>query len=114
MKYSAVISALLCAEVALGARWTEKRRENRAARQISKRSGGIRKSQPIIKSDFAGVESNNSYVEYSSNWAGAVISTTGVTEVTGTVVVPTLSSSSSKTETAGAAVSFLFWWWLVR
>ncbi|KAJ4397809.1 hypothetical protein N0V93_002046 [Gnomoniopsis smithogilvyi] len=103
MKYSAAISALLCAEVALGARFTEKRRESRAARQLSQRSGGVRKSQPIIKSDFQSADGNNSYVEYSSNWAGAVISTTGVTSVTGTIVVPTLSSSSSKTETAGSA-----------
>lgn len=109
MKYSAAISALLCAEVALGARWTEKRAANRAARQVSKRTGGTRKSQPMIKSDYAGVESNNTFVEYSSNWAGAVISTTGVTEVTGTIVVPTLSAGSGNTETAGAAVStFIF------
>lgn len=113
MKFSAAISALLCAEVALGAKWTEKRRESRAARQLSQRSSGVRKSQPIIKSDFQAADSNNSYVEYSSNWAGAVISTTGVTSVTGTVVVPTLSSSSSKTEQAGSAVSISLDVWFV-
>lgn len=107
MKFTTAISALLCAEVALGARWTEKRRESRAARQLAKRSGGTR-SQPMIKSDFEGVESNNSYVEYSSNWAGAVISSTGFTEVTGTVTVPTITSSSGSTESAGAAVSSCF------
>lgn len=105
MKFSAAISALLCAEVALAARFTEKRRESRANRQLAKRSGGIRKSQPIIKSDLQPVETNNTFVEYSSNWAGAVISTTGVTSVTGTIVVPSLSSSSSRTEEAGSAVS---------
>lgn len=105
MKFSAAISVLLSAEVALGARWTEKRHESRATRQLSQRSGGVRKSQPIVKSSFQGIESNNSFVEYSSNWAGAVISTTGVTSVTGTIVVPTLSSSSSRTESAGSAVS---------
>ncbi|KAJ4415151.1 hypothetical protein N0V82_007521 [Gnomoniopsis sp. IMI 355080] len=103
MKFSAAISALLCAEVALAARFTEKRRESRANRQLSQRSGGLRRSQPIIKSDRASIESNNTYVEYSSNWAGAVISTTGVTSVTGTVTVPSLSSSSGNTETAGSA-----------
>lgn len=109
MRFATAISALLCAEVALGARWTEKRRESRAARQISKRNGATRKSQPMIKSDFSGVESNNSYVEYSSNWAGAVISSSGFTEVTGTVTVPTLTTSSSgTTESAGSAVSILF------
>ncbi|CAN8101691.1 unnamed protein product [Discula destructiva] len=104
MKFTAAASVLLCADLALGARWTEKRRENRAARQLAKRSGDtVRKSQPMIKANVEGVESNNSYVEYSSNWAGAVLSSTSFTEVTGTIVVPTLSATSSRTESAGAA-----------
>lgn len=109
MKYTSAISALLLAEAALGARLTEKRRESRAARQLSTRSGGTRKSQPKI------VNSNISNVEYSSNWAGAVIDTTKVTEVTGTVVVPTLTTSSSgNTESAGSAVSSLYPHWALK
>lgn len=104
MKFTTVVSALLCAEAAMGAKWTEKRRESRQARQLAKRAGGTRASRPIMKLD--NVETNNTNVEYSSNWAGAVITSTGWTEVTGTVTVPTLTtSSSSRTESAGSAVS---------
>lgn len=106
MKFSAVVSALLCAEAAMGAKWTQKRRESREARQLARRAGGTRQSQPIMMLD--GVQTNKSNVEYSSNWAGAVISSTGFTEVTGTVTVPTLTTSSnSRTESAGSAVSTL-------
>lgn len=108
MKFTAAVSALLYVEVALGAKFTEKRRENRASRQLSRRGGDtvIRKSQPLVKASYEGSVTNNSFVQYSTNWAGAVISSTGFTEVTGTVVVPTLTTSSANTaESAGAAVS---------
>lgn len=116
MKYSTIFTALLCAEAALGARWTEKRRQSREARQLSRRSssGALRATHPKIPSDTP-VENliedavNKSNVEYSSNWAGAVLIGTGYTEVTGTVTVPTLTtSSSSRTESAGSAVSSHF------
>lgn len=107
MKFSTVVSALICAEAAMGAKWTQKRRESREARQLAKRAGGVRTSQPVIKVE--GIETNKTDAEYSSNWAGAVISSTGFTEVTGTITVPTLtSSSSSRTESAGSAVSLIF------
>lgn len=109
MKFVSIFTALLCAEAAIGARLTEKRRESRAARQLARRSsnGATRSSQPLISSDslIEGV-TNQSNVEYSTNWAGAVLISTGFTEVTGTVTVPTLTgSSSSATESAGSAVS---------
>lgn len=109
MKYTTVLSALLCAEAAMGAKFTQKRRESREARQLAKRAGGTRASQPLMKLDQdSGIETNKTNVEYSSNWAGAVIVSTGWTEVTGTVTVPTLTtSSSSRTESAGSAVSSL-------
>lgn len=109
MKFTAALSILLCSEAVLGARFTEKRRQNREARQLSRRGadGNVRSSQPMMKSDSVGIETNETHVEYSQNWAGAVLVSSGFTEVTGTVVVPTLtSSSSSRTESAGAAVSF--------
>lgn len=112
MKFTTALSALLCAEAALAARFTEKRAASRAARQQAVERGDaaapLRKSQPMIKaSSFeGGVATNKSNVEYSSNWSGAVLSSSGFTEVTGTVVVPTLTtSSSSRTESAGSAVS---------
>lgn len=109
MKFTPIITALLCAEVAVGARLTEKRRESREARNLARRSstGAIRSSQPLISSEsvLEGT-TNQSNVEYSSNWAGAVLISTGFTEVTGTVTVPTLTgSSSSSVESAGSAVS---------
>lgn len=109
MKYTAALSLLLCTEVALGARFTEKRRQTREARRVSRRGAEqkTRSSQPLIQAGTAGgVETNNSYVEYSQNWAGAVLISSGFTEVTGTVVVPTLTTSGSgSSESAGAAVS---------
>lgn len=109
MKFLSIITALACAEAAVGARLTEKRRESRAARQLARRSsnGATRSSQPLISSEslIEGV-TNQSNVEYSTNWAGAVLISTGFTEVTGTVTVPTLTgSSSSSVESAGSAVS---------
>lgn len=112
MKFTSVITALLCAEAALGARLTEKRRQSREARQLARRasaSGALRSSQPKIPSDsvLEGI-TNQTNVEYSSNWAGAVLIGTGYTEVTGTVTVPTLTgSSASSTESAGSAVSYI-------
>lgn len=103
MKFTAAVSLLLCTEAVLGARWTQKRRESREARQLAKRTGGTRSSRPMIQSDYEGA-GNDSFVSYSTNWAGAVLVSTGFTSVTGTVVVPTLSSSSSKSTTAGSAV----------
>lgn len=104
MKFTSAVSILLCAEAALGARWTQKRRESREARQLAKRTGGTRSSRPMIESNYEGV-GNDSFVSYSTNWAGAVLVSTGFTSVTGTVTVPSLSSSSSKSTTAGSAVS---------
>ncbi|KAG8159839.1 hypothetical protein KVR01_010476 [Diaporthe batatas] len=74
MKFTPIITAALCAEAVIGARFTEQRLTN---------------------------ETN---AEYSSNWAGAVLISTGFTQVTGTVTVPTLTgSSSSSVESAGSA-----------
>lgn len=107
MKLVTALSVLLCTEAALGARFTEKRRQSRAARQVSKRAEGkTRSSQPMIKSGLEAPATGEVHAEYSTNWAGAVLVSSGFTEVTGTVVVPTLSTSgSSSTESAGAAVS---------
>lgn len=102
MKFSAAVSALLCAEAALGARFTQKRRESRLAHQQARRDGLTRRSQPMIKSDFEPADGNVTFVEYSSNWAGAVLIGTGYTSVSGTITVPTPSSSGSS-EAAGAA-----------
>lgn len=41
------------------------------------------------------LKTNNSNVQYSGNWAGAVVETSGVKSVTGTFTVPTPSSAGS-------------------
>lgn len=93
MKFSTV---LLFAEAALAARLTQHRREARAA----KRALG-RKSHP--KMAGSGLV-NSTEVEYSENWAGAVIISSDITSVTGTFTVPsTGSSSSSKGESCASA-----------
>ncbi|POS79859.1 peptidase A4 family protein [Diaporthe helianthi] len=108
MKVTPIITAIVCAEAAFGARFTEKRRENREARQPARRAsnGATRSSQPLIISEsiLKGVTTTPSTTNYSSNWAGAVLVSTGFTEVTGTITVPTLAASSNDSvEYAGAA-----------
>ncbi|KAF7536000.1 hypothetical protein G7054_g4892 [Neopestalotiopsis clavispora] len=105
MKYTTVASALLFTEAALGARFTKKRWENHAKRALS------RTSLPPIPADdstLQGLDAGNetAHVEYSTNWAGAVLIGTGYTSVTGTIVVPTPetpSGGSSRTEYAASA-----------
>lgn len=53
----------------------------RFARRLERRAAS-RGSQPKIVSDgIAALSTNNSHVDYSSNWAGAVISKTSVNDV---------------------------------
>ncbi|TVY54063.1 Aspergillopepsin-2 [Lachnellula suecica] len=53
-------------------------------------------SQPMIKSQGpAGIVTNNSEVSYSTNWAGAVLTGTKYTVVTGSFTVPTASTTGS-------------------
>ncbi|KAI0129075.1 acid proteinase [Xylariales sp. AK1849] len=105
MKFTSTIGALLCAEAALGARFTQQRREAAAKRALA------RTSLPKIPADDSNVEgldlgNGTANVDYSSNWAGAVLISTGFTSVTGTIVVPTPktpSGGSSSTEYAASA-----------
>lgn len=104
MKFSAIATILFGADVALAARFTEQRRERHAARAAE------RQSKPRqLPTNSEGVEydglTNSSHVEYSSNWAGAVLIGTGYKSVTGTFVVPTPSTpsgGSSRTEVSDA------------
>lgn len=106
MKFTSVVGTLLCAEVALGARFTKQRRERAAAKRAFQRS-----TQPLIPADDStvqGLEAGNetAHVDYSTNWAGAVLIGTGYTSVTAEIVVPTPetpSGGSSRTEYAASA-----------
>lgn len=102
MRTTYAINALLLASTAVAAPFTEKRMERFRQREA------LRKSNPPLDPSTEGVSNiveltNVSHVEYSSNWAGAVLISTGFTSVTGTVVVPQLAASSSRTEQAASA-----------
>lgn len=92
MKVSSIIATLLFTSGSLAAMGTEARRARRAERQLARRSGGTRNSNlrfPAIDTDGSLDElTNTTHVEYSSNWAGAVLEGTGWNSVTGTVTVP--------------------------
>ncbi|KAJ4413544.1 hypothetical protein N0V82_008482 [Gnomoniopsis sp. IMI 355080] len=79
-------SILLFAEVVAAARLTQYRRNAAAKRAMD------RKTLPKQTAD--GV-ANSTEVEYSSNWAGAVIVSTDVTSVTALVTVPSVSAGTS-------------------
>lgn len=103
MKLSVLATVAFGANAVFGARLTQQRRERNAER-LAKRSGSAR--LPATNSEgveISGPESYNetSHVEYSSNWAGAVLIGSGYKSVTGTFVVPTPSTpsgGSTKTE----------------
>lgn len=85
MKFANV---LLLAEAAMAARLTQRRRENHAKRALA------RKSHPKIASDRPATVINSTNVEYSENWAGAVVISEDISEVTATITVPTPSAPS--------------------
>ncbi|OBT67705.1 hypothetical protein VE03_03482 [Pseudogymnoascus sp. 23342-1-I1] len=86
MKFTTLTNALLLAGTVAAAPGTAIRRA-RAARQ----------SKPLNPVDglTALGGPNNSHVEYSGNWAGAVLVGTGYTSVTGTFTVPTPTTDGS-------------------
>lgn len=86
MKFATV---LLFAEAIMAARLTNRRREAHKARALS------RKSHPKIAADAPTSGTvNASNVEYSENWAGAVIISSEITSVTAEITVPSVSSAS--------------------
>lgn len=67
------------------------------AERHRKRAESGRRGNPLRRVDSiaeTGI-TNKTNVEYSSNWAGAILIGTGYTSVTGTFTVPTPSSSGS-------------------
>lgn len=90
MKFFAVASALLLAGSAVAAPGTAMRRERNRKRAEARR-GGL--NNRVDGPD--GVSTNNTNVSYSTNWAGAVLVSTGFTSVTGTFTVPTPTSAGS-------------------
>ncbi|KAI0477088.1 peptidase A4 family-domain-containing protein [Xylariaceae sp. FL0804] len=89
---SAIAAALLTANVALAAPGTAARWAKHAQRSAAKSSKPMKAAPGQIEAVEAG---NISHVEYSSNWAGAVLIGSGYKTVTGTFTVPTPSSAGS-------------------
>jgi hypothetical protein len=101
MKLTAFLTTLACAELTLGARFTEQRRARAAARSTSSHP-----RLPVTDVSLDELSSNDTHADYSSNWAGAVLIGSGYKSVTGTFVVPTPkapSGGSSNTEYAASA-----------
>lgn len=81
MKLLVLASTLLLAGSAVAAPGTKKRFENHAKRKASSRTNALIHRVSAPDTEVA----ENSFVEYSSNWAGAVLIGTGFKSVTGTV-----------------------------
>ncbi|KAF7973074.1 hypothetical protein HWV62_16264 [Athelia sp. TMB] len=94
-----ILSSLLLASAAFALPGSKERRDARVSRRTSGRS-----SQPRLPASGLTPEvSGSSNVEYSSNWAGAVLSEAAGTwkSVTGTFTVPTPSGSGSASAWVG-------------
>lgn len=91
MKFSTAVLGSALVASALAAPLTEKRAARRAARSAAKRQS----NPPFKPGTTQAIDlSNTSEVEYSSNWAGAVLIGTGYTAVTAEFTVPTPSVPS--------------------
>ncbi|KAI0014546.1 peptidase A4 family-domain-containing protein [Xylariomycetidae sp. FL0641] len=102
MKVTAAASALLFANAALAAPGSAARRERAAKRATGSRQSNV--MQPAEGEVENMAINGTTHVEYSSNWAGAVLIGTGYNMVTGTFTVPTPKSSGSGTASASAWV----------
>ncbi|KAI1653115.1 peptidase A4 family-domain-containing protein [Daldinia decipiens] len=104
-----IVAALLCANLAFAAPGTAARRQRAAERLAERRVSRTSNTLQPADSEF-GIASKNdtAHVEYSSNWAGAVLIGSGYKTVTGSIVVPTPKTpsggSSSKQYSASAWV----------
>ncbi|TVY40489.1 Aspergillopepsin [Lachnellula subtilissima] len=95
MKFAAVVSTLLLAGSALAAPNTAKRQEAHRRRAAGKTSRPVQYVRDANGNIETGMNSNDTFVSYSTNWAGAVLIGTGYTSVTGTFTVPTPSTAGS-------------------
>ncbi|KAH9889233.1 acid proteinase [Xylariomycetidae sp. FL2044] len=99
MRYSTAIlgAALLGAGAVTAAPGTAMRRERalaRAAGRASRAGNTLQPADGALESLAAAAGNETAHVEYSSNWAGAVLIGSGYTSVTGTIVVPVPSAPS--------------------
>jgi len=95
--FTLAANVLLIANVALSSPLMMEARETLRARNAARRSNRLLSTTDIV---------NGTAAQESSNWAGAAITTSGVTEVTGTFTVPKPSipsGGSTRTQYCGAA-----------
>ncbi|GAB7329390.1 hypothetical protein MBLNU13_g01174t1 [Cladosporium sp. NU13] len=105
MRFFQAIGLLAFAGAALAAPTGSERRVARMAR----RATGNKHNRPMAPNtqniaDIIEIPVNTTHVQYSSNWAGAVIISSGITSVTGTFIVPSDKSDSSSGSSASAWV----------
>lgn len=108
MKLTSAVSALLLASttVAAPSKLQERRHERLQKRLASRRSGFPLAVNYTSMGDRVVLPEKVGEVQYDSNWAGAVIIDTSITEVTGTFTIPTAaepSGGNSRTEYGAAA-----------
>lgn len=104
MRFFQAIGLLAFAGAALAAPAGSKR-----AARTARRAAGNKHNRPIAPNtqniaDIIEIPANTTHVQYSSNWAGAVIISSGITSVTGTFIVPSDKSDSSSGSSASAWV----------
>ena len=104
MRFFQAIGLLAFADAALAAPAGSKR-----AARTARRAAGNKHNRPIAPNtqniaDIIEIPANTTHVQYSSNWAGAVIISSGITSVTGTFIVPSDKSDSSSGSSASAWV----------
>lgn len=113
MKFNVILGSTLFAASALAAPLTAKRQARHEARRLARAEGAAsqRHSNPPFipdSHDVLQLNGTSSNVQYSSNWAGAVLIGTGYTAVTGEFTVPTPKApsggSSSESYSASAWV----------
>ncbi|KAI0144588.1 peptidase A4 family-domain-containing protein [Xylariaceae sp. FL1272] len=85
---SAIVAGALFATGALAAPGTASRWANHAKRADA-RKGNLRQAAEHPDIEVYNKDGSIRHVEYSSNWAGAVLTSTGWTSVLGTITVPT-------------------------
>jgi len=84
-------------------------RSERQVARVARRAARIQHNRPIAPdtrnlANIIEIEANTTHAQYSSNWAGAVVISTGITSVSGTFIVPSDKSDSSSGSSASAWV----------
>jgi hypothetical protein len=97
MKFLIFLSTLLGASITAAA----PSRDSHAVRRHGRHGGSTSRSRP---KQSISLQANDTYTAHSTNWAGAVLISSGFTSVTGNIVAPSVTSTAaSTTEQAGTA-----------